>query len=376
MRIVVAPDSFGGTLSAAEAATAIIDGWRSVRPDDEFEACPMSDGGEGFLAVVAAATEVDDDDRDGVHRSDEVVGPMGQPVSARWLLVGDTAFIESALANGLALVAPDARDPLRATSWGVGELLVAARRAGATRIVVGLGGSATVDGGAGALSGLGHALAMADGSGLKVGGGELHRVATIEQTWVQPGWDEVDVDLLADVGIPLAEAAPMFGPQKGADEAAVDVLTAGLAQFATVVERDLGAQGLSSQPGTGAAGGLGFGLAAGVGARLRAGAPVVASVVGLDDALRPADLVITGEGRVDATTSTGKVVAEVAARAEAFAVELAIVAGSGTLPDGVAGELSAPDGPLDAAAEVAAAAARLAGRWTDCGDPGAGEGSR
>ncbi len=308
---------------------------------------------------------------------------MGNPASAGWLLVDDTAYIESALANGLALVSRDARDPLRATSYGVGELLVAARGAGARRIVVGLGGSATVDGGAGALSGLGYALAVADGSGLKIGGGELHRIATIEPGRVSPGWDEVEVELLADVGIPLAEAAPVFAPQKGADEGAVEVLTAGLARFAEVAERDLDVGGLSRQAGTGAAGGLGFGLAAGVGGRLRAGAPVVAAVVGLDEALRHADLVITGEGRVDATTATGKVVAEVATRAEAFAVDLAIVAGSGTMPDGVPGELSAPDGPVDPAAEVAAAAARLAQRWPASADRqpgssdlGAGEGSR
>lgn len=359
MRIVVAPDSFGGTLTAAEAARAIMRGWQAARPDDELVACPMSDGGEGFLDVVTAALSAE-----GVQVT-EVAGPMGHPVPAEWLLQGTTAYIESARANGLALVPPDERDPLRATSWGVGDLVMAARQAGANRIVVGLGGSSTVDGGAGALAGLGHALTVADGSGLKVGGGELRRVAAIEPTWVAPGWDEVDVDLLADVGVPLADAAPMFGPQKGADEAAVEALTAGLAQFAAVVERDLDVDGLSGQPGTGAAGGLGFGLAAGIGGRLRAGAPVVAAVVGLDDALREADLVITGEGRIDATTSTGKVVAEVAARAEAFAVRMAIVAGSGTLPDGVAGALSAPDGPVDAAAEVAAAAERLALDWTD-----------
>lgn len=355
MMIVVAPDSFGGTLSAAEAAAAIAEGWMSRRPDDEVVVCPMSDGGEGFLDVVARP----DDHVEIV----EVAGPRGHPVAAQWLLRDDTAYIEAARANGLALVDPELRNPLETTTYGVGELIAAARGAGATRIVVGLGGSATVDGGAGALGGLGYSLTVADGSGLKVGGGDLHRVAGVATTWVEPGWDDVEIDLLADVGIPLDRAAAMFGPQKGADDAAVQVLSDGLQRFAQVVEHDLDVAGLSGQPGTGAAGGLGFGLAAGIGGRLRAGAPVVAGIVGLDDRLRRADLVITGEGRIDATTATGKVVAEVAARADTFAVPWTVVAGCGVVPDGVVAELSAPDGPVDPETEVVDAAARLAARW-------------
>lgn len=370
MRIVVAPDSFGGTLTAADAAEAIATGWRRVRPDDVVEPCPMSDGGEGFLEVVARPD-------DEVVEA-EVAGPRGLPVRARWRVRDDTAWIEAACANGLALLAPEQRDPLVTTTYGVGEVMAAARAHGARRIIVGLGGSATVDGGAGALTALGFALRVADGSGLKVGGGELARIDTIAPTWVEPGWDDVEVVALADVGVGLAEAAPMFGPQKGADEAAVAELARGLARFAEVVERDLDVPGLSRRPGTGAAGGLAFGLAAGLGAQVQAGAPVVAEVVGLDDALRDADLVITGEGRVDATTTTGKVVSEVAARAHTFAVPLAIVAGAGELPEGVDGELSAPDGPVDAAAEVGDAAARLAARWPTAGDddPHRREGSR
>ena len=366
MRIVVAPDSFGGTLTAAEAAAAITRGWHRVHPDDTVDVRPMSDGGEGFLAVVARP-----DDEVVVT---EVAGPRGHPVQARWLVRGDTAWIEAALANGLALLGPDERDPLVTTSHGVGELVVAARARGVARIMVGLGGSATVDGGAGALMALGFALREPDGSGLKVGGGELARISSIAPTWVESGWDGVEVVALADVGVVLAEAAPVFGPQKGADATAVATLTDCLARFAEVAERDLDVPGLAARPGTGAAGGLAFGLAAGVGAVIRAGAPVVADAVGLDDALRDADLVITGEGRVDATTATGKVVSEVAARAHTFAVPMAIVAGAGELPDDVDGELSSPTGAPDdhdrAAAQVTEAAARLAARSTARADRG------
>lgn len=357
MHVVVAPDSFGGTLAAAQAADAMIRGWAGARPDDRLLACPLSDGGEGMLDVVARA--------DDEVVTTEVAGPLGSPVPARWLLRGETAWIEAATANGLLLVPPDRRDPLVTTSHGVGQLLEAARTRGATRMMVGLGGSATVDGGAGALTALGFRLTLQDGSGLKVGGGELSRIAQIERQWVAPGWDEVAVTLLADVAVPLRRAAPMFGPQKGADDTVVATLGQGLAVFARVVERDLDVAGLSERPGTGAAGGLSFGLAAGLAADVRAGAPVIAEQVGLDEALRTADLVITGEGRVDDTTDTGKVVAHVRQRAVAFDVDVAIVAGQGDLPDGVAGELAAPDGPTDPVAEVTAAARRLAARWAD-----------
>lgn len=355
VRVVIAPDSFGGTLSASDAAAAIAAGWGRARPDDELVLIGLSDGGEGFLDVVARP-------QDEVVEV-EVADPLGQPITARWLRRGDTALVESALACGLALLPPDLRDPLATTTHGVGQLLEDARRAGATRIIVGLGGSATVDGGAGALTGLGFKLTMEDGSGLKVGGGNLNRLVTIDRGWSSPEWSSIEVVALADVATVLSEAAAVFGPQKGADLAAVGLLTAGLKVLADVTERDLDATGLASKPGSGAAGGLGYGLAAGIGALLRAGAPVVADEIGLDEHLRTADLVVTGEGRVDDTSEVGKVVSEVARRSHTFAVEMAIVAGSGRLPDGVDGVLTAPDGAGDdPAAEVAAAAQRLAQR--------------
>lgn len=355
MQVVIAPDSFGGTLAAADAADAIAAGWARGRPGDDLVLLPLADGGEGTLDVVARP----DDEVVGV----EVVGPLGRPVQARLLVRDGTAWIEAALANGLALVPEGRRDPLATTSHGVGELLEAARTAGVTRVMVGIGGSATVDGGAGALIALGFRLTVEDGSGLKVGGGDLGDIAQVGRDWVADEWDDVTVTVLADVATLLGEAAAIFGPQKGADAAAVTTLEEGLATFARVVERDLDVPGLAQQPATGAAGGLGFGLAAGLGARLRAGAPLVADEVALDDALRHADLVITGEGRIDDTTDAGKVVAHVRDRAVAYDLDVAVVAGSGTLPAGVTGELSAPGGPDDPVAEVTGAAERLAGRW-------------
>lgn len=359
MRVVIAPDSFGGTLTADEAARAIATGWAEARPDDRLALVGLSDGGEGLVDAVVTA------DDDWQRHQVEVAGPRGTPVVADWITRedrhGTTAVVEVALACGLALLSVDERDPLLATSHGVGELLAAVRAQGATRVLVGLGGSATVDGGLGALTGLGMRLLRADGSGLKVGGGWVHELDRVERGWLDPGWADVEVDLLADVTTPLARAAAVFGPQKGADAVAVERLAAGLAAAADVVERDLDCPGLAARPGTGAAGGLGFALSAALGGRLKAGAPVVATLVGLDDHLRDADLVVTGEGRVDATTSAGKVVAEVADRVRTFDLPWAVVAGSGELPEGVPGELSAPDGPgVDPAAEVAAAAARLA----------------
>lgn len=366
MRVVITPDSFGGTLTAAQAAAAVAQGWLDRRPSDEVVQLGMSDGGEGLVDVVRSAA---------AHWAEhhvEVAGPRGTPVEATWLSGRErrrtVAVVEVALACGLDLVPPDQRDPLLATSHGVGELLEAVRRHGVDQVLVGLGGSATVDGGIGALTGLGLRPLRADGTGLKVGGGWLRELDRIERGWLSSDWDGIDVDLLADVQTPLARAAVVFGPQKGADEEAVATLADGLDVVGDVVERDLDCPGLATRPGTGAAGGLGFGLSAAIGGRLRAGAPVVAGLVGLDDAIREADLVITGEGRFDRTTAAGKVVAEVAARAHTFDVPWALVAGSGHVPDEVPGELSAPDGPgTDPAAEVAAAAGRLAERTTASG---------
>lgn len=359
MRIVVAPDGFGGTLSARAAAAAIAAGWRDARPGDEVTLVPLSDGGEGLLDVVAR----DDDERVLV----EVAGPQGRPVLAHWLVRADgTAVVESAQACGLALVPEAERTPMTATSYGVGELLEAVRARGVRRVLVGLGGSATVEGGAGALSGLGFRVRMADGSGLKVGGESLRLVASVDRGW-SADWSGIDVELLADVTSPLSDAAHRFGPQKGASPQEVELLTAALATWADVAERDLQAgRRRRDEPGMGAAGGLGFGLACGLGARLSSGAAVVAELAGLADALAGADVVVTGEGRLDATSAAGKVVGSVLEMARVRGVRAGAVVGQ--VGDGAptvdACEAASPDGPgADPAGAVREAAARLAARW-------------
>lgn len=370
MKVVVAPDAFGGSLRATDAAAAIADGWTRARPDDEVVLAPMSDGGEGLLDAVTQPGDTL------VER--EVAGPLGHPIEATLLLRRDerTAVIESALACGTALLAADRGaspqgrpvrgTPMLTTTYGVGELLDAAREAGARQVLIGLGGSASVDGGAGALSGLGFRLRVADGGGLKIGGGQLHQVVTAEPGWVAD-WHGVAVELLADVTTTLADAAAVFGPQKGSSPGEVAVLRDGLEVWADVTERDL-ADGSRhrDQPGSGAAGGLGFGLACGIGARTLPGAAAVAELVGLDDALEDAEVVLTGEGRLDATTAAGKVVDHVATLGRSVGARVGVIAGQAApdAPSFDAVELSAPQGAGDdPGAEVAGAAARLARRW-------------
>lgn len=355
MRVLVTPDSFGGTLSAPDAAAAIAAGWRAARPDDEVVELPLSDGGEGLLDVLGGLPGA-------VRHEREVVDPRGLARVASWLVLADgTAVVETAQACGLAHLAEDRRDPRLTTTWGAGQLLDEARRAGAHRMLVGLGGSATVDGGAGALSGLGHALTVEDGSGLKIGGEDLPRVRGAARTWVGD-WDGIEVLLLADVRTVLADAPARFGPQKGADEATVAHLEQGLTALREVCERDLGAlSSLATLPGSGAAGGLGYGLAAALpGGVLTPGAEAVADLVGLGAALRRADLVVTGEGRLDASSGRGKVPGLVAARAGVPVLAVVgEVAERGAVP---LADVEAAGTQGGARAAVTAAATRLAGR--------------
>lgn len=358
MRVVIAPDSFGGTLSATDAAISIAEGWQQARPADELVLVPLSDGGEGLLDVVATA--------DDTWVTTEVAGPLGHPVEAAFLLRPDgSAVIESARACGLALVPAEQRTPMRTTTYGVGQLVDAAREAGATRLVVGLGGSATVDGGAGALTGLGYRLRVADGSGLKIGGDDLHRIDRIERGWARDPAG-VELVLLADVEVTLDDAARLFGPQKGAGPDEVFILATALATWADVVERDLvPGRRLRDEVGTGAAGGLGYGLAAAFDGRFVPGVGHVAELVGLDRALDGADLVITGEGRLDATSGIGKVIGYAVAAAQRSGIPISAVVGQrgdgGPPLDDV--EVAAPDGAgADPAAEVARAAERLGRR--------------
>lgn len=326
MRVVVAPDSFKGSLPAREAARAVARGWRSIRPDDELIELPMADGGEGTVAVIAAARP------DAVWRPVTVRGPDRQLVAAGWLLLADgTAVVELAAAAGLPLMTH--LDPLRATTYGLGELLRAAAGDPAVRaILVALGGSATTDGGTGALRALGAHFRDAAGDELPDGGGPLTRLSTVDPTTVDP--PAGGVSCLVDVGVPLLGsrgAARQFGPQKGATAEDVEVLEAGLARLAEVLG------GEPDRPGAGAAGGTGYGLTAGWGATIVPGAQRVAQVAGVPVALAGADLLITGEGRYDAQSSEGKVVGHLLFAAGAAGVPVQVVAGSiaAPLPDGV-----------------------------------------
>jgi glycerate 2-kinase len=321
MRVVVAPDSFGGTLSATAAAEAIAEGWRRVAPHDELRLLPLADGGTGFVEVLHTALG-------GEWHELEVTGPFGDPVHARWLRVGDTAYLESAAACGLHFVPRERRVPATAlgvTSRGVGELIADARDAGVGEIVVGLGGSATTDGGAGMLAALGAVAVEADGAPLPGGGGALARCARLEGS---PQLGGVRLVAAADVDNPLLGehgAAAVFGPQKGADAAAVAELDAALALFADVLAVALDTD-VREEPGAGAAGGIGAALLA-LGARRVSGAGLVRELVGLDTELDKAQLAVTGEGSFDWQSLRGKLITAVARGAADRGVPCIVLAG-------------------------------------------------
>jgi glycerate kinase len=317
MRVVAAPDSFKGSIGAADAAAALAGGWRSARPGDDVIELPLADGGEGTLAVLAAAWP------DCRWHSAEVSGPGTAKVTAAWLEIpGNGHVIELASAAGLTQLRPPR--PLQAHSYGVGELIGHALDAGARRIMVALGGSACTDGGSGALAALGARFLDDAGHELPRGGGALARLGQVDLTALRLPPIE-GTECLTDVRAPLlgpAGAAAVFGPQKGAGPGEIAVLEAGLARLADL----LGGQ--PDAPGAGAAGGTAYGLATGWQARLLPGAAQIAAIAGLPAALAGADLVITGEGQYDATSQSGKVVGAVLALAARADVPAAVVAGS------------------------------------------------
>ena len=326
MRVVAAPDSFKGSITAAAAAAALAAGWRQVRPGDEVIELPLADGGEGTLAVLAAAVPASR------WHSADVCGPGTARVSAAWLEIpGNGAVIELAAAAGLPQLAE--LIPLDAHSYGVGELISHALDAEARQIVVALGGSASTDGGTGALAALGARFLDSAGRELPRGGGALRRLAEVDLSGLRPP-PAGGVSCLTDVRAPLLGpegAAAVFGPQKGAGPAEVSALDAGLARLAGLLGGDPAA------PGAGAAGGCGYGLAAAWSAQLLSGAAEIAAIAGLPQLLTDADLVITGEGRYDVTSLGGKVVGAVCTAAASMGVPMAIVAGqlAAPPPDGV-----------------------------------------
>ena len=301
MKIVIAPDSFKESLTALQVADAIEAGMREVWPDATYVKLPVADGGEGTVQAMIDAT--------GGRRVDvRVTGPLGQAVDAFYGEAGGVAVIEMAAASGLEGVPPDLRDPRTATSRGTGELIRAALDAGARRIVLGVGGSATNDGGAGMLQALGVRLLDADGKDIGPGGAELARLDRIDASGLDPRVRETEFRIACDVDNPLTGprgASAVFGPQKGATPAMVAQLDAALAHYADVIRRDLG-QDIAQSPGAGAGGGIAAAMVVFLEGRLKPGIEIVLDAVGLDAAVRDADLVVTGEGRIDGQTVHGK----------------------------------------------------------------------
>ena len=360
MKVVLAPDSFKESMSAAEAARAMARGVREVYPDADCVEVPMADGGEGTTEALVDALG-------GRWRTVASVDALRRPITAAYgLLPGGVAVIEVAAAVGIGLIAPAERDVLRATSLGVADLVRDALDAGATRLIVGLGGSVTTDGGAGMLAGLGARWLDEDGGPLAPDPTSLATLARVDLTGLDPRLRGITVDLACDVTNPLLGphgSAAVFGPQKGATPAQVPVLDATLARIADALVA-AGTPEVRDQPGAGAAGGLGAAWLS-LGARRRKGVEVVAEAVGLDRHLRGASLVLTGEGSVDAQTLAGKTPAGVAAVAAARGVPVIAFAGrlgpgaDDLVHHGFAAVLPIMAGPGDLAAALAAGPANL-----------------
>ena len=325
MKVVIAPQSFKGSISALDAAKAMEEGVRRVLPDVKTVLVPVADGGDGTLETLVEATN-------GEIRSATVTGPTGKPVKAEWGALGDgeTAMIEMARTSGLALLSLDERDPLRATTYGLGEVIREALDAGFRSFIVGIGGSATNDAGAGMAQALGVRLLDEAGNDLPPGGAALADLHRIDVSGLDDRAIEAQFSVACDVSNPLTGpegASAVYGPQKGATPEIVAQLDAALKNFAGVVERDIGTS-INDVPGSGAAGGLGGGMMAFLGGSLRAGVDIVLDQVGLDEKLAGADLVITGEGQTDFQTVYNKAPIGVAWRARERGIPVVAVSGS------------------------------------------------
>jgi len=335
MRVLVCPDKFRGTLTARQAADAIARGWRRARPSDVLVLEPLADGGEGTLDAL-----VPDADPDPGFRRIELraTGPDGDPLDAEAGVRRRTGVVEMARASGLQLLTQARWDPCRTTSRGTGDLMRALLDQDVDRLLVGLGGSATNDGGTGMARALGIRFLDAEGEAIPEGGAALLNLARIDARGIDPRLATVDCVGLTDVDNPLCGptgASATYGPQKGASPEDVWDLDRALGHLAAVVYRDLGLD-VQHEPGAGAAGGLGFGLLAFCGASLRPGVDAVMEAVGFDDQIRGADLVVTGEGTFDEQSLHGKVPAGVMRAAELARITVAVVCGSARVhPEGV-----------------------------------------
>ncbi len=375
MKIVVAPQALKGSLDAPDAGASIAAALAQALPDAQVVVVPVADGGEGTTRALVSATG-------GRLLSAQVTGPLGAPTQATWGVLGDVsaapgaspgaspvppaapvAVIEMAAAAGLPLIPLTARDPLRATTYGVGELLRHALDAGCREVILGLGGSATNDGGAGMAQALGARLLGVDGHDLPPGGAALARLAQIDITQLDPRLAETRIRVACDVTNPLSGprgASAVYGPQKGANAAQVAALDAALAHYATIIQRDLG-RAVAEVPGAGAAGGLGAGLLAFTQAELTPGAPLVLETLRFAAMVSDAALVIVAEGRLDEQTGYGKVVGAIAQAAHAAGARVLALVGAVALDDaalarlGVDAALPLAPGPLTLEASMAQA---------------------
>lgn len=329
MKIVIAPDSFKESLSAMQVAEAIEQGFSEIFPQAEYIKLPMADGGEGTVESMVAATG-----GERVHVN--VTGPLGLPVNGffGWMGDGETAVIEMAAASGLHLVAPEQRNPLVTTSFGTGELILAALNHGARKIILGIGGSATNDGGAGMMQALGAHFHDIDGKELHVGGAALAQLASVDLSQLDARLAQTDILVACDVDNPLCGAkgaSAVFGPQKGATPEWVKLLDAALQHYGEKIELATG-KSVLNVAGAGAAGGMGAALFGLLNARLQPGIEIVTEALKLADAVQGADLVITGEGRIDSQTIHGKTPVGVARVAKRYDIPVIAIAG-GMTPD-------------------------------------------
>ncbi|WP_174733431.1 glycerate kinase [Mesobacillus harenae] len=324
MKIVIAPDSFKESLTALEAAESIEIGFKSVFPDAEILKVPMADGGEGTVQSLVDATN-------GKILKQIVTGPLGEPVEGFFGILGDgkTAVIEMAAASGLELVPAEKRNPLTTTTRGTGELISAAIDYGAVHIIIGIGGSATNDGGSGMAKALGVKLLNFAGGEIGDGGGALADLARIDASGLDPRLEAVKIEVACDVDNPLTGptgASAIFGPQKGASPEQVELLDSYLERYASIIERDLGRK-VKDLPGAGAAGGLGAGLLAFLPAELKKGVDIIIAATGLAEKVKDADVVITGEGKIDGQTIFGKTPIGVAKTAKLYGIPVIAIAG-------------------------------------------------
>ena len=325
MNVLIAPQAFKGSLDATEVANAIARGVRQIFPRAMLTILPIADGGEGTVRALVAASH-------GKTITTRVTGPLGRPVSATWGMLGDgrTGVIEMAAASGLPLICRDERNPMHTTTLGTGELIADALEAGIRHLIIGIGGSATNDGGAGMARALGVRFLDRDGRELPNGGAALARLDHIDATHLDPRVVELEVEVACDVNNPLTGptgASHVYGPQKGATPEMIEILDSALARYANVLQHDLGVD-VADTPGAGAAGGLGAGLIAFLNAHLRAGVDLVFDAMDIDSALNGIDLVITGEGRVDRQDLYGKAPMGIAKRAQRAASPASQSAGS------------------------------------------------